>query len=225
MSDRDRDREHRHNNPDADDHAGDDTGTVIDEFGLPAAGTPTSSPTPRDPYAVDDPALMPNYVNISDEEAARPNTVLRVGFWTLSVVVLAVFIALPLLRIAIWADDDTSQPGDAVRDARGFVATQFTHDALEARSVSAAQRWVQPDVEPTVEEIVGRLQATSPALMVDSRAAFARATCRHAVPDHAECFQAWLAQPGQPELIRVEVVIGIVDGSATVIGLESIGTI
>ena len=166
------------------------------------------------------------YVNIDDEEAARSRPWLRTSVWLLSIFILIVFVSLPLLRIVSWADDRDSNDHDAAaRDARSFVATRFTADALEARSVSAAQRWVQPELATTVEDIVGRLQATPTEMIADSHARVARAACREPAPDNAECFHAWLARPGQPEIIRVELVIGIVDGTATVIGLRTVASI
>ena len=56
----------------------------------------------------------------------------------------------------------------------------------------------------TVEDIVGRLQATPTEMIAGSHARVARAACREPAPDNAECFHAWLARPGQPEIIRVE---------------------
>lgn len=165
------------------------------------------------------------YVNIDDEEAARSRPWLRTSVWLLSIFILIVFVTLPLLRIFVWADDGPSDHDTAARDARSFVATQFTTDALEARSVSAAQRWVQPELAETVDQIVGRLQATSPALIAGSHARVARAACREPAPNNAECFHAWLARAGQPEIIRVELVIGIVDGTATIIDLQTVASI
>lgn len=166
-----------------------------------------------------------SYVNIDDAEAARSRPWIRTSVWLLSIFILITFVSLPLVRIFIWADDGPSDHDSAARDARSFVATRFTADALEARSVSLAQRWVQPELAETVEQIVGRLQATAPDLIAGSTARVARAACREPAPNNAECFHAWLARAGQPELIRVELVIGIIDGTATIIGLQTVASV
>ena len=177
----------------------------------------TDDPAIEDPWAVD-------YENIDelDEYGERRRGRGCAWFWLVSFVLGIVLVSLPVLR-ALPSSEEDADPQEAARDARHYVAQQFTADALERRSTSRAARWAAPALYQQVDAVVGFLQTRDPAQLAGTEASVA--SCGARADADGECFHAWLSSPGQPEVIRVRFDVAIIDGRARIVRLEIVQTI
>jgi hypothetical protein len=181
---------------------------------------PTVSPSP-DRFRAFEP-LEGEDESEDDDAGMSDKRLLRASVWLLTIFLVVIMIGIPVLRALETRDND---PDTAIRAARAYVADRFTVDVLTDRSVRAAVQWARPSLHQQVEEIVRSLQASDPDRITGAEASHAPVACTPADPPQAECYQSWLRQPGQPEIIRIEFAVAIYDGQATVVALREVGTV
>jgi hypothetical protein len=155
-----------------------------------------------------------------DRESAVSQRLVRALIVAVSILIAVILLGIPIIRI-IDAGGDRDRES-AIREAREYVADQFTTATLDARSARAARQWTRPSLHELVEQIVGFLQASDPNIISGSEAAHAPVSCSPADPPQAECFQSWLRRPGEPDIIRIEFAVAIYGGAATVVTLRRI---
>jgi hypothetical protein len=155
-----------------------------------------------------------------DEAIHRQQRRMRWVIGVVSALVIFSLAAIPVLRIIEFNQD--SDPAAAARDARSYVATQFSDAALEHRSTRRAMQWAQPGLYDQVDAIVGFLQTQNEATLADTDSSVARVSCSPPVRVNTECFQAWLRKPGASDVIRIQFTVGIVDGEASVVDVRRV---
>lgn len=164
------------------------------------------------------------YENVAEEEIPDRRGTLRVAVWAVSAVIALVMVALPVIRVIDWGDGDDDTDSSA-SEARAFVATRFTSDALVRLSPTAAARWAIPSLRDEIESIVSDLQQRPAADLRGAAVSVARVECDDGTDSDSECFHAWVRQPGAADLIRIAFVVSIVNGDARVIEIERINAV
>ncbi len=165
------------------------------------------------------------YENVNEEEIRDHGGSLRVAVWIISALIAAVMVALPVLRVVDWGGDDDDDPGASASEARQFVATRFAAAALGERAASDAARWAVPNLRAEIDTIVSDLRQRSAADLSGATVSIARVDCDGSAGADRECFQAWIRQPGAADLLRVQFVVGIVNGDARVIEIERVNVV
>ena len=158
-----------------------------------------------------------------DEQARRQQRRWRIIVAVVSAILIVSLVAIPVMNVIDIAEGN--DPDEARRNASSFVARQFTEAVLEDRSLSGSTRWAVVSLQEDVEALVGSLQARDAVELEGAEPALARRSCSRAVPDGAECFEAWLRRPDGPDLLRITFTIAIVNGEARVIDVNRLDAI
>jgi len=164
------------------------------------------------------------YENVDEEEIRDHGGSLRVAVWIISALIAAVMVALPVLRVVDWGGDD-DDAGASASEARQFVATRFAGAVLGERAASDAARWAIPNLRDEIDTIVGDLRQRPAADLSGAAVSIARVDCDVSSDADRECFHAWIRQPGASDLLRVQFVVGIVNGDARVIEIERVNVV
>ena len=155
-----------------------------------------------------------------DDAASADRRWLRPAVWLLTIFIVVVLLALPILRaISVDRGQDTAS---AQRDARAFVATQFASAVLERRSTRLAAVWARDDLRAAVDRAVGEVQLRDSQELIDATAATYRVNCPggEALGAGNECYRAELTQPDGTPVAQLSFTVSIVDGRALVVALE-----
>jgi hypothetical protein len=163
----------------------------------------------------------PNYENIPDEKASEQTEWLRIALGVIALLIILALVAVPIFRVLAANGGGDQERG--TRDARLFVAQQFTTAILERRSTSRAVFWAPPELHADIDRVVAYLQTRDPQQLDGAEVSLARVACmagqeRHF--DRPECFQAWLRKPGAAEVVRIAFVVAIADNAARVVALS-----
>ncbi len=179
---------------------------------------------------IDDDAAQPNdydhrYENVDEEEIPDRRSTFRIVVWIVSALIAIVMIALPVIRVVDWGDDD-DDAGASASEARAFVATRFASDAFVRLSPGDASQWALPQLRGEIETIVGDLRQRPAAELRGAAVSIAEVDCNESTtqPD-SECFHAWARQPGATDLIRVRLTVSIVNGNARVTEIERVSVV
>jgi len=159
------------------------------------------------------------YENVDEDEIADRRSSFKVVALFISAIIALVMLALPVLRVIDWGDNDDART--SAGDARAFVAGRFASDALARRSADRAQQWALPNLRDDIVAIVNDLAAQPASDLTGAAVSLARIDC-DAEDDDTECFHAWLRQPGKPDLIRLKLTVSIIDGNARVTAIERV---
>lgn len=178
-----------------------------------------------DGYCVSDHDPTDNSVSTQDAttEEASGSLVPKLLIAPIAVLIAAVLIGLPVLRI-LTADDEPTVRNQAASDARGQVAVLFASAALESRSISIARRYAVEEIHEQVEAVVADLMRRDPQDLQGAVARTSRTTCA-SIDDDQECFNARLVGDGQEPVIEISFVVGIVNGAARVVAIGNTTTV
>jgi hypothetical protein len=165
-----------------------------------------------------------NYENIDEDEIADRRSSFRVVIVVVSAIIALVMVALPVVRVIDWGDDDDDANVSA-SEARAFVANRFARDAFARLSPTAASQWALPELREEIEAIVGDLRQHPTADLRGAAVSVAEVDCGEATEPDIECFHAWVRQPGATDLIRVKLTVSIINGNARVIAIERVNVV
>lgn len=169
---------------------------------------------------------MATHAAPDDDDGGSParEALLRPVVWLLTIFIVLVLLALPVMRALTAGRSDN--PTAAARDARAYVATQFSEAALERRSTRLAAEWALGELRGQIDIVVADLQLRDAAEVEGAKATVERAPCRAGAapqPD-TECFRARLSRPDGALVTSIRFAVAIVDGRATVVavGLDAV---
>lgn len=158
-----------------------------------------------------------------DEQVRRQQRRWRIIVAVVSTILIIALVAIPVMNVIDTARGN--DPDEARRNANAFVARQFTEAVLEDRSLSGSTRWAVVSLREDVEALVGSLQARDSTEFEGAESALAGRSCSRAVPDDAECFEAWLRRMDGADLLRITFTVAIVNGEARVIDVARLDAI
>jgi hypothetical protein len=163
------------------------------------------------------------YENIDEDEIADRRSSFRIVVFAVSAVIALVMIALPVIRVIDWGDDDDANA--SASEARAFVATRFASDAFARLSLAAASRWAVPQLQDEIESTIDDLRQQPTADLQGATVSVAAVDCGGPTEPDSECFHAWVRQPGDADLIRVKLTVSIVNGNARVTAIERVNVV
>ena len=173
---------------------------------------------PRQPNEYDH-----DYENVDEEEIRDRGGSLRVAVLVVSIVIALVMIALPVLRVIDWGDDDGGNT--AASEARALVAARFIDAVFVRRSTDVALRWALPRLRDEIDIIVADLNQRPAADFVGAAISFAAVACDADPGPDSECYHAWIRRPGAADLLRVQLTVTILNGDPVVTEIERINVV
>lgn len=168
-----------------------------------------------------------DYENVDDAELARADSGswLRWLIWGGSALIVLAMVAVPALRLLDDYNRSRAEPNDTAQAARTSVALRFSSAMLDDRSARVAIAYAEPELRGAIEQLIGSLQERDARDLDGAQVALARVACVGETVRGSECFQSWLRQPGQPEVMRIRFTVAVIEGQARVVAVERVASV